>query len=140
MNTENNMKVLEALQTFVNQRPGFDPRNYGSAAGYREDYAPVLKDKAAFREMARYCELFSVDLEKYAKENTTGRLTYDAEKGRFDYCTGQYFPVEFRAAACRFIAGAIWDYWRACDYDNGDKLRKKARKEFSRRTASRFFN
>lgn len=29
-----------------------------------------------------------------------------------DYCTGQYWPTEYRRAVCAVLASAIWDYWR----------------------------
>lgn len=128
-------QLIAALQEFVNQRPGFDPRNYGSWSSYQADYRPVMKDKESFRELIRFAELFSIDLVGYAEREKSGRLTWNDDVGRFDYCTGQYFPTEFRAAACRWVAGAIWEYFRA----NGSSPSKAAKREFSRRTANRFF-
>lgn len=29
-----------------------------------------------------------------------------------DYCTGQYFPTEYRRAVCAVLASALWDYTR----------------------------
>lgn len=31
---------------------------------------------------------------------------------RIDYCTGQYFPTEYRRAACAVLSQALWDYRR----------------------------
>lgn len=133
--------IIDNLRAFVAQRPGFDLCNYGSLSSYRADYDPVRKDKEAFLAMVRYCELFSVDLLKYASENQNGRLQIDIDTGRVSYCTGQYFPTEYRAAACRFLAGAIWDYWRSeCELDTWQKIYRHARNEFGKRTADRFFN
>lgn len=34
--------ILEALQAFIAQRPGMDPRNYGDYAGYRKAVCAVM--------------------------------------------------------------------------------------------------
>jgi hypothetical protein len=40
--------------------------------------------------------------------NATGKVSRDTV--RTDYCTGQYFPTEYRKAACAVLAAALW-YW-----------------------------
>ena len=79
-----------------------------------------------------------------------------------DYCTGQYWPTEYRAAACAVLASALWAYWRAgmtpdgkrtetfsdgigtyeVDTYNGlrfaDAVQKVARRELSRGVVSRW--
>lgn len=73
-----------------------------------------------------------------------------------DYCTGQYFPTEYRAAACAVLAAVLWSYFRAnmpqpdssdregnpryAGLSAGDYLRKQARREFGRGITSRWFN
>jgi len=58
-----------------------------------------------------------------------------------DYCTGQYFPTEYRRAACAVLASALWEYWRPAVYKDGqgDKIRAIARRELSSRLARRWF-
>jgi hypothetical protein len=55
-----------------------------------------------------------------------------------DYTTGQYFPTEYRNAACAVLAQAWRSYWRDCGYD-ADRIRKAARATFGRGIASRWF-
>ena len=58
-----------------------------------------------------------------------------------DYTTGQYFPTEYRKAACAVLAQAIWDWFRGkCNYETGEAIRKAARREFGRAIASTWFN
>jgi hypothetical protein len=58
---------------------------------------------------------------------------------RVDYCTGQYFPTEYRAAACAVLATILWDYISP-ECKTGNDIRKWARAEFGRGIASRWFN
>lgn len=84
-----------------------------------------------------------------------------------DYCTGQYWPTEYRAAACAVLAAALWDYKRSkcmpapfkvygSDHDwyafktsagglpkpvsAGDWLRSSFRRDFGRSIQSRWFD
>jgi hypothetical protein len=148
MNTEQkSLDILSDLRAFVSQRPGFDLCNYSSMANYRGDYNPTLQAKHDFEAMYRYCQLYSISAESIlsASEHAfSGRLklAYDPEsrQTKIDYCVGQYWPTEYRSAACAVLASAIWSYWRECGYDTGDKLRKQARNEFSRGMQSRWFH
>jgi hypothetical protein len=38
--------------------------------------------------------------------------TYRDSMVEIDYCTGQYFPTEYRRAACAVLASALWEYTR----------------------------
>lgn len=40
----------------------------------------------------------------------TGKVT--SQTVRVDYCTGQYFPTEFRAGVCRVLSSALWNWQR----------------------------
>lgn len=63
------------------------------------------------------------------------------QKVRIDYCTGQYFPTEFRPAASRVLSSVLWAYWREnMANPDGDALRRTARRELSRAVARRYFN
>lgn len=87
---------------------------------------------------------------------------------RVDYCTGQYFPTEFRAAVARLCASVLWTWKREMcmpvkgsrDYREdspvyqgkcyvfnneqwmsaGDWLRASFKREYGSRIANRFFN
>jgi hypothetical protein len=93
----------------------------------------------------------------------SGRLTIDPNTGSISYCTGQYWPTEYRRAVCAVLASAVWAWLRdecmpagsrqgatdgAMLYRNpagrgfvsaGDWLRTKAAREFGRSIASRWF-
>lgn len=138
--------ILQALRVFVAQRPGFDWHNYDSMSSYRSDYRPVLQEKHDFRTMLDQIwwrdSITADDIIQASEHAFSGRLTI-REKGdrvvEIDYCTGQYFPTEYRAAACAVLASVLWHYWRA-DCETGDEIRKLARDQFGRGIASRWFN
>ena len=130
---------LDALAAFVAQRSGMDWRNYGSRESAMGDYRRILRDGRDAREMLRLARLFSVDV--VAAASDSGRLTFQTRKDgsvAVDYVTCQYFPTEYRAAACRVLASAWWAYWRGCGY-SADGIRKAARDTFGRGIASRWF-
>jgi hypothetical protein len=78
-----------------------------------------------------------------------------------DYCTGQYWPTEYRKATCAVLSQAIWAWTSAhampaptLHHNSetgetvqrfkglrvGDYLRASFRREFGRGMASRWFN
>jgi hypothetical protein len=71
-----------------------------------------------------------------------GRLEwiYSGESPRLEYTTGQYFPTEYRAAACSLLAGLVFRYL-ADDYESNqaEEVRKAARRIFGRGIARRWF-
>lgn len=148
MNTKET--YLAALFKFVGQRPGLDFGNYGSLPAYRSESRRITRQRHDFRRLAREVELASgISAEKLveaSKSAFSGRLSF-VEKGDkvgVDYCAGQYWPTEYRAAACAVLAAALWDYYRAdlpLETENkGDKLRAKFRRIFGASIASRWFN
>lgn len=71
----------------------------------------------------------------------------EGERVRIDYCTGQYFPTEYRRAVCRVLASALWAHTRdtisgevLAGRSPGDRIRKYFRTWFGRTIASRYFN
>jgi hypothetical protein len=132
-------EILEALARFVAQRSGIDGRNYGgSREAFLGDYSRILRDGRDARAMLRIVELSTclpdsilVDILK------SGRLTWDGN--RLDYCAGQYFPTEYRAAACRALASTLWVYWSDGGRYSADQIRAAARQNLGRGIASRWF-
>jgi hypothetical protein len=73
---------------------------------------------------------------------------------RIDYCTGQYFPTEYRKAVCAVLASALWGNRCRTAYEvlgpaahetingqsPGDRIRAHFQREFGRGIASRYFN
>lgn len=114
--------IMDALRAFVAQRPGFDPRNY-DRAGYRSDSRRVTQQRHDFERLAQSVEtldeITADDLIAAFPRAFSGRLTLEmwaAEDNKYrtklDYCTGQYWCTEYRAAACAVLASALWDCQR----------------------------
>lgn len=84
----------------------------------------------------------TVEQIKQATRAYSGRLRLYERDGNVstDYRTGQYFPTEYRNAACAVLATALWDYARSNGYETGNDIRKWARQEFGRGIANRWFN
>ena len=132
--------ILDALRAFICQRPGLEPGNYGNYADYRTEADRITRDRAdalallnavAWRESIT-AEAMLVELHH--------RLTWDHERGTLDYCTGQYFPVEYRRAAASALSAMLWSYWRdLCGCDTADKIRAEARRSFRSRRLLAYF-
>lgn len=118
--------ILDALSAWIRQRPGLEYRNYAS------DWRDTEGRKAYFSELRRITrqlhdarellaavasrQSITADDLKRAFRAYSGRLTWTPDGnggGSLDYCTGQYWPTEYRAAACAVLASALWDYYRS---------------------------
>ena len=144
--TTDKAAILSALRNWIARRPGFDSGNY-DASGYRADCRRVAKQRRDALEMLRFVELSgSITGDMLAdsfRHSFSGRLSWDGVS--LSYCAGQYWPTEYRAAACAVLAGAIWAWFRdeCCPHDEenkGDWIRSAARRNFGRGLASRWFN
>lgn len=129
-------ELLRALRAFIAQRPGMEPGNYGSWGSYRQESREVTQDRQHAETLIQHCELSGITAEAIIAQ-ATRRLKI--ENGRIDYCTGQYFPTEYRKAVCRLLASALWDHWSTPE-STDDSLRKTARLAFPRGIASRYFS
>lgn len=137
--------MIEALLRFINQRSGIDPRDYGSSReAFNGDYRPMLKHGRQARQMLREVELRdSITSQSLlqASRAYSGRLQFREDDGKvsIEYTTGQYFPTEYRAAACAVLAQCLWDYWSP-DCKTGDEIRKTAARNLGRGIAKTWFN
>jgi hypothetical protein len=199
--------ILSTLDTFIHQRPGFDPNDYASVKDYRADYRVTLRDLHDAERMVTAVSwrdsLSATDLLSAFKRAFSGRLSCtveppaeyevtqclndnaepenwitlrngfqiggyvdpkdgagDAEfttetaaieyacrdsgeppRVTLDYCTGQYTPMEYRAAACAVLAAALWAHWRSdLEPGQGHKIRERARNELGRGIQQRWFD
>lgn len=112
-----NPNFISLLSQFVAQRPGFDLCNYASMKDYRHDYYRTLKYKKAYESLLIQAErmFYLEDLNTALGErlkNNSGRLTYKIDLAELQYCTGQYFPVEYRYAAFSVLFYTVWDLTR----------------------------
>jgi hypothetical protein len=110
--------IIEALRKHVKQRSGIDWRNYGGnyAAFLAEHKRIAMQRKDALTLVAAVERNDEITAEKLTEAFSAfgGRLSIRETNGAIslDYCTGQYFPVEYRAAACAICAQALWEYFR----------------------------
>lgn len=141
--------VTELLANFVNQRPGLNFADYGDVKLYRAEMREITNDRRDFYELFNLCfiRMGGTFAEKLTKEltNSNGRLTL--EGGELQYCTGQYFPTEYRPAACRILVTILWNDYRdekKADgtpvYSDGHAIRKAIRRNLSRRVSRIYFS
>lgn len=144
-------QVINLLDAWIRQRPGLEYANYGDLSSYRAELRSITKDLHDARELLRAVEFSSITAPALvdAFRAFSGRLQIEPVKDkpgeyRLDYCTGQYWPTEYRAAACAVLSRALWDYHRAdytADDDHiGDKLRAKFRRMFGKGLQSRWLD
>lgn len=162
--------LLQCLRAFISQRPGLEFCNYGDVSAYRSEMRSITKAKhhaeTLLNAVAWRDSITADDIIAASKGAYSGRLTIertDTGGFRIDYCTGQYFPTEYRNAACAVLASALWKYWAGnmpeakviqhgsasvrpmsteYTYDGlraGDWLRREARREFGRGIAQVWF-
>lgn len=135
-------EILSALRSFICQRPGFETCNYASMRDYREDSRNATRDAVDALEILSRIEWSSMPPEYLTQQ--AGRLQWNAERKEWDYTTGQYFPVEYRAAAARLLATALRMYWRddrlkAQGFVSGNEITAEAFRSFRSRRVRRYF-
>jgi hypothetical protein len=115
-------QVLNALQKFINEKPELEPANYGcdpeqlkytprsewfaARNAMRQDARTIAKDGTRARKALQEARQYPPNAELLAeafKRAFSGRLSWDEEPGALSYCTGQYYPTEYRAAAATVL-------------------------------------
>ena len=138
--------ILNALTVFVAQRPGLEYGNYGDPSTYRAELRRITKMRHDAETLIAKVRQTSITAEALlaAFRSFSGRLTpVVREDGAvaLHYCTGQYYPTEYRAAVCAVLTTALWDYWRD-DYQSihgttdgaRDAIQRNARLAFRSRS------
>lgn len=151
-------QVIAALRAWVKQRPGLEFGNYGDISAYRSELRGITKDRHQAETMLHAIEwndsITGEMIVEAAKHAYSGRLSIEQRpdgKLAIDYCTGQYWPTEYRRAVCAVLSSVLWAHWReeahnAQNIDKrehaslGDELRAKARDELGASIAKRWFN
>lgn len=139
--------LIDMLRTFINSRPGMEFANYGNVAMYRSESRQITRNRDQALTLLNYVNwhdlITAEDIISASAGAFSGRLEIKADgpKIRIHYCAGQYYPTEYRKAACSVLASAIWAYLRTnCDAKTGDDIRKAARRELGASIANRWFN
>ena len=144
--------ILTALDVFVRQRPRLEFGNYGDRKAYAAEARSIARDKRDAEFLLRQVALSSITVDTLAGafRAFSGRLKLTETEGgqvALDYCTGQYWPTEYRKAVCSVLSAALWDHMRD-DYaafprvgqSKGDAIRERFAKHFGLRIARRWFD
>lgn len=138
-------ELLDALRTFVCQRPGVNAGDYGEGRegwlAYRRELAEITKDRQDALTMLDAIEWRQSITAEEILRHLDGRLHWEPVYREIDYHTGQYFATEYRPAVCRFVASVLWAYWRdECGYDTREKIQTVVRRTFRSRRIWQYFN
>jgi hypothetical protein len=135
-------ELCSLLRKFIAQRSGLDWREYGNdAAGmraFRANRDLILQHGRDARALLSFVQNWSsIPVDYLLTELSDGkRLSFDPARNAIDYCAGQYFPTEYRAAVCRALSSALWRYH--VNLGTSD-VRAWAVEAFGRGIASRWF-
>lgn len=131
--------VMRSLRAFLDQRPSLEFANYGAVAAYRSDSRRITQQLNDAKILCGAVEMRSVSgsdlIEAIRADSRLSIRRREDLSFELDYTTGQYWPIEYRAAVCRVLSRALWAYWRA----DGIDPRKAARQYLGRGIASRWF-
>jgi len=136
-------ELCNLLRAFIAQRSGLDWRNYARDCNDTVGLGALWTDKKTIlthgkdaRALLSFVKESSIPADYLLSELSEGkRLSFNPARGSIDYCAGQYFPTEYRAAVCRAISSALWRYHVHGESD----IRAWAVETFGRAIASRWF-
>lgn len=143
--------LVAAIGKFIRQRSGIDWRNYGSdkfGGAYKGDKWTIARHgKHARIMLAAVASDDAITVEQMIDGLTSCRRLSILQDGSIDYCTGQYFPTEYRAAACRYLAELLWVRHALTFHEMtrkgeraSDAVRREFRRMFGRAIGNRWFN
>lgn len=140
--------IIDALNTFANKRPQLDFNDYGDRSNYMRESRAITKDLHHARNLLRALELSQSitgeDIIRASEHAFSGRLTINVTNDglvNIDYCTGQYFPTEYRKAVAAICAATLWTFYRnECGYATSDRIRQAAQRNLGRTIARHYFN
>jgi hypothetical protein len=108
--------IITLFYAHINQRPQLEFGNYGDVSAYRSEMRSITKDRRQAMELLRVVEncdaITAADLMQ-ACSAYSGRLQIKRNTKNqwcIEYCAGQYWPTEYRKAACAVLAAALWNY------------------------------
>ena len=131
-------ELIKALRQFAAQRPGLEFGNYGDVAAYRAESRRIQRQLADARALLAAVESRESITAENIMAELRGRLTWNGTE--LDYCTGQYWPVEYRAAVCSALSSVLWAHFRERGCKTAPEIRKAARRWFDAGLVDRWFN
>ena len=142
-------QVLIALDAWVRQRPGLEFGNYGERVAYRAESRRITRQLHDYQALRDALDWRTISAEQWADafRAYSGRLTAseraDGAVG-LDYCTGKYWPTEYRAAACAVLASVLWALkWEESNWivkSLGIWMRSEFRQQFGRHVYGRWLS
>ena len=140
--------IINALYTFAHKRPQLEFNNYGDRQNYMRESRAITKDLHHARNLLRALELSQSitgeDIIRASEHAFSGRLSINVTDDglvSIDYCTGQYFPTEYRKAVAAICASALWTFYRnECGYATADRIRQAAKRDFNSTIVRHYFN
>ena len=138
--------IIALLDAWIRQRPGLEFGNYGDVTAYRSEMRSITRDLHHAQTMLVYVAWHdSITGEMILDAAKSGRLSFVTRTDGsmiLDYCTGQYWPTEYRRAVCSLLSSVIWGWLREQSGPvppTGDSIRKAARRELGNAIANRWF-
>lgn len=159
-------RIIDAITEHIEQRPGMDPGNYAPDwAAYRREAREITRDLHDARALLREVRIGTTPAEiiEAARRAYSGRLSIELEPVQYtaadcpgrpcssdcshqgtprvvlDYIPGQYWPTEYRAAACAVLASVLWYRWVDGTPGSAKRAYQTARRSFGRGVAGRWF-
>ena len=94
--------LIKLFRDFINQKPNIDRHDYSSYSMLQNEYNKISKQKQKALAQLELFEILPLVKEVLAHSLVyafSGRLRLKSNKEIYlDYCTGQYFPTEYRLA------------------------------------------
>lgn len=100
--------ALVRLIDYAAQRPGIDPRNYGTWQSYTTEAKQISRQWRTICRLldaADYYQIEDAQIIEASQWAYSGRMSWDGQS--FDYCCGQYWPTEYRAAVLAILRAVI---------------------------------
>jgi hypothetical protein len=145
--TADKATLCRMIRAFIGQRSGIDFRDYrNDREAFLADYRPMLREGREARRLLKFVEardgITAADILNASSGNGRLAWVHAQDALRLEYTTGQYFPTEYRAAACSMLAGIVWRYLAdGHPEDNtAEAVRRRARQIFGRGIGGRWFS
>lgn len=143
MTTPSKSTLIMILANWIKQRPGLEFGNYGNVSAYWSEMRNITRQRHDAETLLASVSwddaISSQDIIDAFPQAFSGRLSFDAENLKLEYCAGQYWPTEYRAASCAVLARVLWNAARD-RYETGDALRKHFRQQFGASIQKRWFD
>lgn len=103
--------IINALRAWVNQEARLNPADYGgNGLAFAEERRGIARDGeealALIAAVEAREEITARAILEEMPRCYSGRLSW--VNGRLQYITGQYWPTEYRKAACAVLASVLW--------------------------------